>query len=196
MTYQFKIQLKDVYNPTVWRRVQMPSDFTFVEFHEVIQVAFGWENSHMFFFSPKGYRSNPIIEMDTEVDESFEVISEDSLDAETTLLSEIFVSLKQKFTYIYDYGDDWNHQITLEKILMNNETEKPVLLDGEGACPPEDCGGSWGYDSLKKKLADKKHPDHKDMKEWMGLRPRQNWDAAAFDLEAFQQFFNEYFSNE
>jgi hypothetical protein len=196
MIYQFKIHLKDIYNPIVWRRVLVPSDFTFVEFHEVIQVAFGWENSHMFFFSPKGYRSNPIIEMDPEVDESFEVISEDSLDAETTLLSEIFISLKQKFTYIYDYGDDWNHQIMLEKILMNDEIEKPVLLNGEGACPPEDCGGPWGYDSLKKKLADKKHPDHKDMKEWMGLRPRQNWDAAAFELEAFQQYFNEYFSNE
>jgi hypothetical protein len=150
----------------------------------------------MFFFSPKGYRSKPLIEPDPEVDESFEVIGEDSLDAETTLLSKIFVSEKQKFTYIYDYGDDWNHQITLEKILTNDETEKPVLLEGEGACPLEDCGGPWGYDSLKEKLADKKQPDHRDMKEWMGLRSRQNWDAAVFDLEAFHQFFNEYFSNE
>jgi len=196
MTYQFKIKLKDIYNPTVWRRVLVPSDFTFEEFHEVIQVAFGWEDSHMFFFSPKGYTSKPMIELNYEVDEFYETLDEDSLDAETTFLSEIFVLEKQKFTYIYDSGDDWKHQITLEKILTNDETEKPVLLKGEGACPPEDCGGPWGYESLKETLADKKHPDHKEMKAWMGLRPRQNWDAAAFDLEAFQQFLNEHFANE
>ena len=196
MTYQFKIKLKDIYYPIVWRRVLVPSDFTFEEFNEVIQIAFGWENMHMYFFSPKGYRSKPMIESVPELNEFFEMINEGYLNVETTLLSEIFVSEKMKFTYIYDYGDDWNHQITLEKILTNDEIEKPVLLKGEGACPPEDSGGPYGYSMLKEKLADKKHPDHKDMKEWMGLRPRQNWDAAAFDLEAYQQYFNDCFSNE
>ena len=80
----------------------------------------------------------------------------------------------------------------MEKILTNEETEKPILLKGQGACPPEDCGGPWGYETLKETLADKKHPEHKEMKEWLGLRPRDNWDAAAFELEAHQQMINLY----
>ena len=195
MTYQFKIELKDISNPKVWRRIQVPSQYSFEEFHKVIQFAFGWEFSHLYFFSPKGYNSRPMIEINYEefVDaENYEMLDRDSLDAETTLLSDIFVSEKQKFTYLYDSGDDWKHQITLEKILTDVEIEKPILLKGEGACPPEDCGGPWGYEMLKVTLADKKHPEHKDMKEWLGLRPRENWDAAAFDLEAHQDVINLY----
>ena len=184
MTYQFKIQLKNVSNPKVWRRIQVPSHYSFEEFHKVIQFAFGWEFSHLFFFSPTGYNSQPMIEM------NYEMLDEDSLEAETTLLSDIFVSEKQKFTYLYDFGDDWKHQITLEKILTEVLIQKPILLKGEGACPPEDCGGPWGYETLKETLADKKHPEHKEMKEWLCLRPRDNWDATAFDLEAHQGVIN------
>lgn len=192
MTYQFKIQLKNVSNPSVWRKVVVPSHYTFEKFHRVIQYAFGWEQSHLFFFSPTGYNSQPMIEMNYEGDDFYEKLDDESLNAETTLLSEIFVLEKQKFTYLYDSGDDWKHQITLEKILTDDETEKPILLKGQGACPPEDCGGSWGYETLKETLADKKHPEHKEMKEWLGLRPRDNWDAAAFDLEAHRQMINLY----
>lgn len=70
--------------------------------------------------------------------------------------------------------------------------EKPSLLAVEGACPPEDCGGSWGYEGLKE-VSDKKHLEHKDMKEWLGLRPRDIWDAAAFDLMSFQENLKEHF---
>lgn len=192
MTYQFKIQLKNVSNPSVWRKVVVPSHYTFEKFHRVIQYAFGWEQSHLFFFSPTGYNSQPMIEMNYEGDDFYEKLDDESLNAETTLLSEIFVLEKQKFTYLYDSGDDWKHQITLEKILTDDETEKPILLKGQGACPPEDCGGPWGYETLKETLADKKHPEHKEMKEWLGLRPRDNWDAAAFDLEAHRQMINLY----
>jgi hypothetical protein len=192
MTYQFKITLKNVSNPKVWRRIQIASDCTFEEFHRVIQYAFGWEFSHLYFFSPTGYNSKPMIEPNSEGYEYYEMLDEDSLDADTTLLSDIFVSEKMKFTYLYDSGDDWKHQITLEKILTDDAIEKPLLLKGEGACPPEDCGGPWGYETLKETLADKKHPEHKELKEWLGLRPRDNWDAAAFDIEAHQKIINLY----
>jgi len=196
MTYQFKIELENVSDPKVWRKVIVPSDFTFEEFHFVIQISFGWEFSHLFFFSPKGYKSRPIIEMIDDDDEFFEMLDDDSMDADTTILSDIFIKEKQKFTYLYDFGDDWKHQITLEKIYKDDENEKPILINGEGACPPEDCGGPWGYQDLKDVLADKNHPEHNEMKEWLGLRPRDKWDAAAFDLETFQEFLNENFTEE
>src|SRR5665647_1341659 len=83
MTYQFKIQLKNVSNPTVWRKIVVPSDYTFEEFHKVIQFAFGWEFSHLFFFSPTGYNSQPLIEMNSEGNEFYEAVDEDSLNVES-----------------------------------------------------------------------------------------------------------------
>jgi len=101
-------------------------------------------------------------------------------------LSDIFLTEKQKFTYIYDFGDDWNHQITLEKIL-----EEKVLyarcIRASGACPPEDCGGPWGYENLKAVLADNKHPEHKDTKAWLGISPKGKWNEEAFDLVLINQ---------
>jgi len=193
MVYQFKIQLKNVNSPKVWRRILVSSTSTFEEFHRVIQFSFGWKNSHLFFFSPKGYTSSPIIEMAYKDDFGGNMSDKETLDATSTLLTDIFVAEKQKYIYLYDSGDDWFHMLTLEKIWPVEEDKTPVLLAGEGACPPEDCGGTWGYENLKEILVDKKHPEHKDMKEWLGLRPREGWNVDAFDMEAQQQILNRMF---
>jgi hypothetical protein len=188
MTFQFKIQLKDINDPTVWRRVLVPADFTFMQFHTVIQVSFGWLDSHMFQFSPKGWGSSPQIQMPDDEDDSFSPFGKkvDSLDCEDVILSDIFTIEKQKYSYIYDFGDDWNHQIILEKIL-DEKVLHPICIKASGACPPEDCGGPWAYVNIKNALTDKKHPEHKDMKEWLGLSPRERFDAEEYDLE----FINE-----
>jgi Plasmid pRiA4b ORF-3-like protein len=181
MLFQFKIQLKYLINPPVWRQVLVPDHFTFHRFHKVIQAAFGWDNDHLYQFSPKGYASQPIIS--PSVPESDMVFFfEQNQDSNKTKLSDIFTTPKQKYIYIYDFGDDWTHIITLQKILgekrLNGE-----LLSGVGACPPEDCGGFPGYWNLREILGDPKHPEHNEMKEWMGLSKKQNWDAGAFNLE-------------
>lgn len=177
MAFQFKIQLKDITDPPVWRRLLVPDQFSFSRFHKVIQAAFGWENAHLFQFSPKGYNSYPVIAVpNPEWDE------EPVLDSKKTKLVEIFTTVKQKFTYLYDFGDDWVHIISLEKI-----TEEKILradcIAGEGACPPEDCGGIWGYANLKTIINDPKHPEYEEMKEWIGLSETQIWDASQFSLE-------------
>jgi len=165
--FQFKIQLANINDPLVWRRILMPSNATFEDFHDAIQIAFSWENYHMFQFSPKGPGSSPAIEIKYEednYDNPFPLNRVEKMDAETFTLSEIFYKEKQTFTYIYGFGDDWEHKITLEKIL-DESIDTPALLKGQGACPPEDCGGAWGYESLKAVMADKKHPEHKEMRE-------------------------------
>jgi hypothetical protein len=176
MTFQFKIQLRDIDNPKVWRQVLVPAHFTFYTFHLVIQQAFGWENYHMFQFSPKGYASSPEIGipnpgMDVEVQ-----------DAKKVKVKDIFTKAKQKFTYIYDFGDDWMHDLLLEKITDENLL-KAACIAGEGHCPPEDCGGPWGYEELKEVLNNPDHPEHAERKEWLGLKKNQKWDAVAFDLK-------------
>lgn len=192
VTFQFKIQLKNISKPTVWRRLLMPADATFEDFHDAIQIAFGWENSHLFAFSPDGYQSSPQIELESD-DDSFS--NYEKLNAETLTLDEIFTHEKQTYSYIYDFGDDWDHKITLEKIIPDQKTSIPKIIKAQGACPPEDCGGPWGYENLKEILADKKHPEHKEMKEWLGLSPRQHWDPEQFDMPEYQKIMDSVFGD-
>ena len=179
-TFQFKIELKGVSDPKVWRRLILPSDYTFMDLHTAIQISFGWEDSHLFMFSPKGFGSNPQI---TEIDEDeMDDWGEKKLDADELILSDIFRTEKQKYTYIYDFGDSWEHIITLEKIL-EKPTLYPECLDGNGKCPPEDCGGIGGFYHLKEILSNKEDPEYEEYKEWMGLEDDETWDAEEFNMQ-------------
>ena len=93
---------------------------------------------------------------------------------------------KKKFLYEYDFGDGWIHEVVAEKILPPDPGFKnPVCLAGENACPPEDCGGIPGYYNLLEILGDRKHPEYRDMKDWMGGK----FDPAAFKLDAVNKAF-------
>ena len=181
MVYQFKIQLKNVAKPSVWRQIQVPEKFTFHKLHQLIQLVFGWENCHLYQFSPSGYGSHPVISIPIEED-----WEKPDMNALKTKLNKVFTTQKQTLTYIYDFGDDWVHQIVLEKIL-SEDIKIPICLNGNGNCPPEDCGGPWGYENLKTILADPKHEEHQDMKDWLGLDEHEDWDANYFDLSGVNE---------
>ena len=178
-TFQFKIQLKYTENPQIWRRLLVPDDLTFDDFHIAIQIAFGWENDHLYQFSPKGWGSTPMIGEDG-----------DGLDSYETLLSEIFTRSGKTFTYIYDFGDDWHHQIKLEKISEGTLTN-PFCPDGEGACPPEDCGGVFGYYNMVKNANDPEHPEYEEIREWLGLDEGEEWDLNYFDKDEVNEIFSQ-----
>jgi hypothetical protein len=189
-TFEFLIQLKDVSEPEVWRKLTVPSYFTFRELHDIIQVAFGWRMSHLFQFSENGFRSQQSI---TEIDEDFDLGDATKLDAKAILLSDVFMKVNQKFIYIYDFGDNWEHEIVLERIIPEISAQ-PVLLDGKGTCPPEDCGGPWAFQDFKQILADKKHPEYEEYLSWLGLEGNEEWNADAFDLEEAQSIIEDIFS--
>lgn len=172
-----KIQIKGLRKPTVWRRIMVSGDYTFFTFHHVIQASFGWENSHLYQFSPKGYGSEPQIGM---VDPQWQ--EEGLLDARKTKLKTYLNKKGQKFNYLYDFGDNWEHQITVEEVT-HDKIIIARLLDGQGACPPEDGGGFPGYGFLLETLADPSHPEHLDTRSWLGLRPGMRWDPKYFNLE-------------
>lgn len=184
MTYQFKIQLKNVSKPPVWRRVQAPETFTFNQLHKLIQISFGWEDYHLYQFSPQGYGSYPVIAILSKDD-----WEKPDMNAMKTKLNKIFSSENESFNYIYDFGDDWSHKIVLEKILPE-KIISPVCLAGKGTCPPEDCGGSWGYENLKIILSDPNHEEYQDMKEWLCMDEDENWDADYFDLVEVNEMLN------
>ncbi len=181
MLFQFKIQIKRISQPTVWRRVTVPGHFSFTKFHRVIQAAFGWEDCHLFQFSPGGYSSSPVISIPDPDFVNMGRNDRQRLHATKTTLTEIFTAEKQKFTYIYDFGDDWIHEITLEKIAVDASLSCTCLA-GKGACPPEDCGGPWGYAGLKEIVENPEDAEYEEMREWMGLEPGDEWKPEDFDL--------------
>jgi len=182
MSFQFKIQIQGI-TPTVWRRLLVPENISFSKFHNIIQVAFGWENSHEYEFSPSGWNSSP------SIGSHFENYFGDGaeMDSNKVKLNDIFKTEKQTFTYIYDFGDEWVHHITLEKIVAE-KVKKASCIDGDGACPPEDCGGALDYMDFLEIVRDPKHPLHKDMLEMEGLEEGETWDKVhAFNLKAVNQ---------
>ena len=189
-TFQFRIQIKGITKPPVWRRLTIPASYSFYDFHIAIQVAFGWYNAHLFQFSPKGFASEPCIRQ--IFDEELDFGDEEPVDADTIRLSNIFKKEKQKYTYIYDFGDSWEHTILLEEILPQR-THKPKLLAGKGKCPQEDCGGVWGYAEMKEVLKDPEHEDYEEYAEWLGFEEGETWDANAFDIEMHQNNLKEVF---
>ncbi len=162
--FQFKITLNNM-DPKIWRRIQIP-DTDLVSFNYWIQDAMGWSDSHgwQFLAGGKYYLPGSVLE----------VIGIDSgtLPADETLISDLVRDLgaKLKIRYDYDFGDDWQHEVKLEKVFRNVEAsdQRPRCTDGENACPPEDCGGIWGYLELLEALDDPEDERHQEMMEWMG----------------------------
>jgi hypothetical protein len=162
--YQFKITLKEI-KPKIWRRIQVPGNYTFWDLHVAIQDAMGWEDCHLHQFEILNPKTGEREIIATEDDEdSYETISE-----EKAKISQYFLSAKNKANYEYDFGDGWEHEVVLEKILPPVDGSKyPHCIAGERACPPEDCGGIWGYAYLLEIIADTKHPEYQERMEWLG----------------------------
>ena len=144
-TYQFKIKLRGITNPPVWRRVLVPANFTFSGFHAVIQEAFGWWNVHLYCFGDKPYSQSLYIAEEDEED-----WYRPDYDARKFTLGELFGDggIIKKFCYVYDFGDDWIHDITLENIIEELHPHASCTA-GKGACPEEDSGGVWEYEDMK-----------------------------------------------
>lgn len=170
--YQIKITLKD-FKPAIWRRVLVPGHYTLARLHRVVQYAMGWTNSHLHCFRVGQERySYPYPDTDWE--------DSGDRDSRRVRLEQIAPSEKMKFIYDYDFGDCWEHQILVEKILPPDpEMKHPLCLTGKGACPPEDVGGVWGYADFLAAISDPEHEEHDSLLEWVG----GEFDPDKFDLE-------------
>ncbi|MEO0565637.1 MAG: plasmid pRiA4b ORF-3 family protein, partial [Chloroflexota bacterium] len=99
-------------------------------------------------------------------------------------LSSLIDSEGEKFNYAYDFGDDWQHIVLVEKILTPDPDQKtPICIKGKRACPPEDVGGVWGYDTFIEAIKDSNHPDHEDYIDWID----GDFDPEAFDVGEVNQ---------
>ena len=175
--YQLKITLKD-FKPPIWRRVVVRADMSLDRLHTILQAALGWTNSHLHqFIAGSGFARSFYGKPDPESAD----MGTETLNEKHYTVADLAPAAKRKFIYEYDFGDSWEHEILTEKILpADPDFKHPVCLAGKNSCPPEDCGGIWGYAELLDALKDSKHERHEEMKDWIG----GNWDASAFDLDA------------
>lgn len=173
--YQLRIELADVEQPAVWRRVQVPAGFRLDRLHLVIQAAMGWQNCHLHAFDVKG------------VDYGHLSSELDFVD-ETAAALDALVKEGEFLDYTYDFGDSWEHRILVERqVAAGAGHHYPLCVDGAGACPPEDCGGAPGYDDLKQALSGPSHPEHEDLLRWLGLETAAGFDPTRFDLHRTNQ---------
>jgi len=169
--FQLRISLDEV-QPEVWRRLLVPGAFQLSKLHDVFQVAMGWTDSHLhsFTIADELYGSQDDDDFEEELDEK-EISLVEALAGE------------QLFHYSYDFGDDWFHDITVERVgPPETGAEYPRLLSGARSAPPEDVGGIPGYEQFLQAIADPTHDEHERYLTWLG----ETFDPEAFDL-AFRQ---------
>jgi len=169
---QLKVTLAET-KPPIWRRVLVPADITLDRLHDVIQAAFGWWNHHLHEFEVGRARYGPV-----DLDDDWNPPKD-----ERNMRLDQLASPGTKLRYTYDFGDDWRHAIEVEKAIdADASVSLPALIDGRRACPPEDCGGPWGYGELLAVLADPSHPEHAERLAWLG----GPFDPERFDASEFE----------
>ena len=168
-SHQIKVELAGV-RPPVWRRVLLSPEITLGKLHRVLQAVMGWEDSHVHAFVQGGRTySDPRFELDGNV-----------LDERSASLGEILTKPGSRLIYLYDFGDDWKHELLCEGFVESDaETPYAICADGARACPPEDCGGPVGYADLLQVLKNPKHKSYPEMREWAG----PDFDPEAFDSD-------------
>ena len=176
---QFKVTLNGI-KPPIWRRFQVPCDYSFWDLHIAIQDAMGWLDCHLHQFIV----SDPLFLNSLTIG----IPVEDDLDGLPAVIpgwevpiAAFFTLVNRKAKYEYDFGDSWDHSLILEKILpLGKGLELPTCLGGRRACPPEDCGGIWGYQELLEILSDPDREEYPETSEWVG----GSFDADRFDRSA------------
>ena len=176
MTYQFRVVLQGT-DPSIWRRFIVPSEITLHRLHLTLQEVMGWTNSHLYRFkiSTKEYG-------EPDFDNEFNGL--DFKDSRRTKLDRLGINIGDMFLYEYDFGDSWIHELFVENIVKPEPDQQlPVCLAGERACPPEDCGGPFGYAELLEIISNPDHEEYQDKMTWLG----DEFCPALFSIEKVNQ---------
>ncbi len=170
--FQMKVTLQGI-EPPIWRRLLVPGGISLYKFHKIIQVVMGWQNYHLYNFTISDCSYGM---PDPDYAPEFK-------DSRRVKLPKV-ITEKMEFVYVYDFGDNWEHEIQVEEFLPAEENRfYPVCLGGERACPPEDVGGTWGYGDFLEAISDPGHEEHENYLTWAG----QDFNAEHFDLQAVNE---------
>jgi len=166
-----KVSLRNV-RPAVWRRLTVPADLGLLSFHDVLQKAFGWTDSHLHAFV-QGRRRFEVFYPGYEQRRGPDQATEER----DVVLGELLRAKGDALEYQYDMGDFWEHSIVVEEVSEGTDGRCRCLA-GARSGPPEDCGGALRYPEILEALADPDHPEHEELSEWLG----DGFDPEAFSL--------------
>jgi hypothetical protein len=173
--YEIRVELLDL-EPVVWRSILVADDMPLVGLAAVIQGAVGWQASHMFAFEIEGKR------YDIKLDDD-DLDDRESLEMEGVIVRDVLKPGVEAM-FQYDFGDDWWHRLdVLDHREISTGDKPPRCLDGERAGPPEDSGGPFGYLDMLDAAADPEHPDHVDIRDWLGDFDPEKFDAKKANRE-------------
>ena len=179
--FQFRIDLRGI-KPPIWRRILVPETYSFWDLHVSIQDAMGWSDYHLHEFRIKnpGSHTSRRIGIPEEVYGGDGYGEDEGTEADWDVrITDLFSTENDTAFYNYDFGDDWEHKIKFEKRLPSEPDVKyPICIKGKRACPPEDCGGMWGYEEMLNIIKD---PEHEEYEEYI------NWLGGEFDPEHFEK---------
>ncbi|BAS26481.1 plasmid pRiA4b ORF-3 family protein [Limnochorda pilosa] len=178
--YQLRVLLEEI-EPPIWRRLQVQDDVTLKRLHDIIQIAMGWTDSHLFEFEWDGIVYG-VPDPEWEDDRTVHPASD-------CRLRDVLTQPGESILYRYDFGDNWVHDVRLEEILEPSAVASyPICVEGARACPPEDCGSVPGYHEFCEAMLDEAHPEHEEMRDWYG----GPYDPEAFDLSAVNRALQRY----
>ena len=170
--YQLEIWLNEI-EPRIWRKFEVPHNIRLDKLNDVIQDVMGWTNSHLHSFNV----GEDEYSMPYPGDDAY---NEGMLDERKARLTDLVVRPKDRFVYVYDYGDNWEHTVELVEVKEPKKGVKyPVCLDGQRACPPEDCGGPWSYPEFLETSQGKDATERQELIDWLGYE----FDSEAFDVK-------------
>ncbi|MCU7938009.1 MAG: plasmid pRiA4b ORF-3 family protein [gamma proteobacterium symbiont of Bathyaustriella thionipta] len=186
--YQIKIVLNNI-KPPIWRRLVVDSRMTMDALHDAIQICMGWDGSHLHQFID---RDGLIYNLQDDVDYMMDFAA-NTVDESLVLINEVLKKEKDWISYEYDFGDDWEHKIILEKILPHKKGQFPVVcVKGKRACPPEDCGGPRRYQHMLEQLAiPDDQEEYDELLEWVG----DGFDAEHFSVKDVNLVLKEIFNS-
>lgn len=176
--YEFKITLREI-KPKIWRKIQVPDNYNFWDLHVAIQDAMGWQDYHLHQFEVKDSKTGNKVFIGSPGEDG--IAGYEVIPGNKAKISKYFLSPKDEALYEYDFGDGWEHEVLLEKILpAESGTKYPKCIAGKRACPPEDCGGPCGYEELLEVIKNPNSPEYEERMEWL------QWQGGNFDPEKFE----------
>lgn len=189
--YEIKVSIRDTH-PPVWRRLQIPSGITFHELNAIIQIAFNWCGYHLYEFEVGATlnKRGTIIGIPNEDSEYFGF---KILDATKTKIDKYFEKYKT-MKYTYDFGDNWIHDIQIEKVIETDlKLKNPICIKAKMDSLPEDCGGTYGYEELLEIINDPKNERYEEMRDWLE-NGYSDWhdDRTFVDLDEMNMNLEEY----
>jgi hypothetical protein len=171
--YQLLVVLEGS-EPKIWRQISVPGNMTLADLDRIIQAAMGWTNSHLHQFTIEGQLYGVL---DDEWIDEMQSLPDNEFTLDAVLGTEV-----KSFSYEYDFGDGWQHQVEVQMVIIADEKRNswPMCLAGANACPPEDVGGLGGYEEFLEAIGDPIHEDYDSMRRWCG----GPFDPQGFDVNS------------